>query len=97
MAETTENVQQKAQEISDMLETASEESEKVQSLLRMAWVCCMNMKDGRQYDFDPDKSDEYRNCEELQGIMTAIDECVRKLETVDEIIERAQKAAISHA
>ncbi len=99
MAETRNGIQQKtakAPTISDVLEAASDEASSVQSMLRLAWIGCMNLNDGRHYDFDPSKGNMERNFEELQSIMTVIDECVRKLETVDETIERAQKAAMQH-
>ena len=80
--------------ISDTLESVSEESSKVQSLLKVAWVGLMNIKDGCLYRFDPDKGDEEREIGELYGVMAVIEECVLKLQAMDGEIDRANNAII---
>lgn len=79
--------------ISDMLDEVSEDAEKAQGMLKMAWVGCMNLADGGHYCFDPSMSDENRIIDEAYGIMILIEECLLKLKLLDEKIEHANKLA----
>ena len=82
--------QAKKQTIDDILDGVSYELEKMKGLLRLAWVGCMNMNDGCNYCFDPSNGD-MENYYELHSVMTVIDECVHKLDSIDAMIERATR------
>lgn len=77
----------KSYDLADLIENAIDESSAAQDLLRLAWLCCMNLADGSTYRFDPSQDEKMRNYCGLESIKTAIHDCVGKLQSLDEKLD----------
>ena len=81
--------QERSMGIDDVLDRASELSDNVQAMIKLAWVGCMNLEDGCHYCFDPGKDAEASSLDQLEGIMVVLDECASKMESLDRMIDTA--------